>query len=71
MNEKDEQEVTRRSGIAYAAGIGIFFAVLAFFALGYFLDRWLGTSPWLMAAGILVGSAVGFYEFIRLMSKLN
>jgi F0F1-type ATP synthase assembly protein I len=66
----DEQETTRRSGVAYAAGLTIFFAVLSFMGIGWALDRWLGTS-WLMVAGIVVGAALGFYEFIRIISQLN
>jgi F0F1-type ATP synthase assembly protein I len=68
--EGDAQETTRRSGIAYAAGLTIFFAVLSFMGLGWVLDRWLGTS-WLMVAGIILGAAVGLYEFIRIISQLN
>ena len=71
MPKEDDSEVTRKSGMAYAAGLAIFFSVLAFLGFGYLLDRWLGTSPWLMVAGILLGSAVGFYEFIRIMSKIK
>jgi ATP synthase protein I len=70
-NESEEQEATRKSGTAYAAGLTIFFSVLTFLGFGYLLDRWLGTAPWLMVAGILLGSAVGFYEFIRIMSKIK
>ena len=66
----DEQETTRRSGVAYAAGLTIFFAVLSFMGVGWALDRWLGTS-WIMIAGIVLGAAVGFYEFIRIISQLN
>lgn len=71
MPENEEQEVRRKSGMAYAAGLAIFFSVLGFLGIGWLLDRWLGTSPWLMVAGIIVGSIVGFYEFIRIVSKLN
>ncbi|HEY0077166.1 MAG TPA: AtpZ/AtpI family protein [Pyrinomonadaceae bacterium] len=71
MAKNDEQEVTRRSGLAYAAGLGIFFSVAAMMGFGWVLDRWLGTSPWLMVTGIILGSIVGFYEFIRIISKLN
>ena len=74
MNERepegDEQEATRRSGVAYAAGLTIFFSVASFMGIGWALDRWLGTS-WIMIAGIILGAVVGFYEFIRIISQLN
>ncbi len=66
----DNPEITRKSSMAYAAGLTIFFSVLSFMGVGWVLDRWLGTS-WLMVAGIVLGSAVGFYEFIRIISKLK
>lgn len=66
---ESEAETTRRSSMAYAAGLTIFFSVIAFLGFGWMLDRWLGTSPWLLIAGILLGSAVGFYEFIAIMSR--
>jgi len=28
--------------------------------LGFFADRWLGTDPWLVVIGIVVGSYTGF-----------
>ena len=65
-----EQETTRRSGVAYAAGLSIFFAVLSCMGAGWALDRWLGTS-WIMVAGIVLGAVVGFYQFIRIISQLN
>ena len=68
--EGDEQETTRRSGVAYAAGLTIFFSVASFMGVGWALDRWLGTS-WIMIAGIVLGSVVGFYEFIRIISQIN
>lgn len=71
MAENDNQDVTRKSATAYAAGLTIFFSVAAFLGFGWVLDRWLGTGPYLLVAGILLGSAVGFYEFIRIMSKVK
>ncbi len=68
--QETAQETTRKSGTAYAAGLTIFFSVLSFMGLGWLLDRWLGTS-WLMVAGIVLGSCVGFYEFIRIISKIK
>jgi F0F1-type ATP synthase assembly protein I len=68
--ESEQQETTRKSGMAYAAGLAIFFSVLSFMGLGWLLDRWLGTS-WLMLAGIILGAIVGFYEFIRIISQIK
>ncbi|HEX8491587.1 MAG TPA: AtpZ/AtpI family protein [Pyrinomonadaceae bacterium] len=71
MPERDEEDVARRSGVAYAAAISLFFSVATLLGLGYLLDRWLRTEPWLMVAGIVVGSAVGLYEFVRITSKIS
>jgi F0F1-type ATP synthase assembly protein I len=42
-------------------------------ALGYFLgnylDRKLGTSPWLVAGGVVLGTAAGFVELFRTVSR--
>ncbi len=70
MAENEQQEATRKSGMAYAAGLTLFFSVLTFMGLGWLLDRWLGTS-WLLIAGIVLGACVGFYEFIRIISKIK
>lgn len=65
-----DAETTRKGGMAYAAGLAIFFSVLTLMGVGWALDRWLGTS-WLMIAGIILGAVLGFYEFIRIISKIN
>ena len=66
---KPDQEQNRKSGFAYAAGLTLFASVAAFCGAGYLLDRWLGTEPWLLVVGIVLGSAVGLFEFVRLSSK--
>ena len=67
---EERAEAARGSGIAYAAGLSIFFSVLTCMGLGWALDRYLGTG-WMMVAGIVLGAAVGFYQFVRIMSRLN
>jgi ATP synthase protein I len=68
---EDKQETNRRSGLAYAAAISLFAAVAAGLFLGWLLDRWLGTSPWLLVVGIILGAVGGFFEFIRTTSKIS
>ena len=62
--QEENQEVTRRSGIAYAAGLTIFISVVSFMGLGWLLDRWLGTR-YLVAVGIVVGMAGAFYLIVK------
>ena len=64
-----DQEENRKSGFAYAAALTLVASVVSFCGLGWLLDRWLGTDPWLLIAGIVLGSAAGLYEFVRLSSK--
>ena len=49
----------------YAAlGVMLPCAVLVGWFLGSLLDRWLGTH-WIYIAGLLIGIAAGFVQFIR------
>jgi F0F1-type ATP synthase assembly protein I len=63
-------DAARGSSIAYAAGLSIFFSVLSLMGVGWLLDRYFGTG-WMMVAGIVLGAVVGFYQFLRIMSRLN
>ena len=71
MNDRDDQQITRKSGVVYAAVFSLVTSVIALLLVGWLLDRWLKTSPWLLVAGIVVGTVVGFYQFIRLMSRVG
>jgi F0F1-type ATP synthase assembly protein I len=66
---KSNQDENRKAGFAYAAGLMLFASVAALTGLGYLLDTWLGTQPWCLVGGIVAGSAVGLYQFVRLSSK--
>jgi ATP synthase protein I len=49
------------------AGIGLQFAltILVFVFAGMWLDKRLGTSPWLLLLFVFVGAAGGFYSMYR------
>ncbi len=49
------------------AGMGLEFAgaVLVLGGIGYLIDRWLGSEPWGMLAGTLLGFAGAMYNLIR------
>ena len=71
MVEDDKEETNRKSGIAYAAAFSLFASVVSGLIAGWLLDRWLGTKPWLLVAGLILGSAAGLYELIRSSSRLS
>ena len=71
MTRQEDQEANRKSGLAYGAALNLFGSVIALTGVGWAMDRWLGTRPWLLVAGIILGAIVGFYQFIRLTSKLS
>lgn len=71
MPVEDPQDTNRKTGIAYAAALSLFGAVVSGLLLGWLLDRWLGTKPWLLVAGVTLGSIAGFYQLIRATSKLS
>ena len=68
-SSKSNADENRKTGFAYAAGLTLFALVAAFTGLGYLLDRWFGTDPWCLIGGIVLGSAAGLFQFVRLSSK--
>ncbi len=64
------EDTARKSGLALSAGIALFVAVVFMMIIGWFADLLLGTSPWGIVCGILVGSIIGFYQFFRTTSQI-
>lgn len=54
---------------AQFAGVGytLIGAIVVLGGLGYLADGWLGTEPWLLLVGLLLGIVVGFYELARVV----
>ena len=58
------QDNVQRSGPAASAAYTLTGGILVLGGLGYALDRWLGTSPWCLISGLVLGIVVGFYALI-------
>ena len=69
VTRQDHQQENRKSGFAYAAGVALFASVVTFCAAGWLIDKWFHTDPWGLIIGIVLGSAAGLYEFVRLSAK--
>ena len=52
-------------GALSAVGIAFVLAVVFGFLIGYFLDRWLGTSPLFIIVFFFLGVAAGIVNVIR------
>ena len=63
-------ETVRKSGLAYAAGITLVGAIVVMLLIGWGVDSFLGSSPWGIVSGIILGSVIGFYQFFRLTSQI-
>jgi ATP synthase protein I len=69
-----EWKRTSASQAGEVMGVGLQFAasILLFLFLGRWLDGRLGTEPWLLLLGVLVGATAGFYALYRqLVSRPN
>jgi F0F1-type ATP synthase assembly protein I len=63
--EEQNREWSRMTGI----GIEFIVAVAVCGALGYWLDRKLGLSPWMLILGIGLGFGVGLSLLVRAARK--
>ena len=56
-------------GLAFRVGVELVSALAIGVVIGWLLDRWLGTGPWLMVVFILLGSAAGVLNVYRMASS--
>lgn len=61
------------SGLGFGLRIGVELvaSLIIGVAIGYFLDRWLGTTPWLMLLFFILGAAAGFMGVYRAAAGLG
>jgi len=55
-------------GSGLRAGVEVVSALVVGIGLGYGLDRWLGTWPWLFLVFFVLGSAAGVLNVYRLFN---
>ena len=52
-------------------GLELGLSVVLGCVLGSYLDKWLGTTPWLFFLFVLFGSIAGYRSVYRLLQKLK
>ena len=56
---------------ASLVGIHLVTATFLGLAMGYFLDKWLGTKPWLTMIFLLLGIAAGFKNMYQEVKSIQ
>jgi ATP synthase protein I len=65
MAHPREPSAWKALGELSSIGMTLVLATVIGMAGGYYADRWLGTSPWLLLLGLAVGIAAGFVSMYR------
>ena len=61
----------RSAGLASTAGLVLVISIFIGWAIGRWLDKLLGTDPWLMMVLTLMGIAAGFIEMFRIVLQIS
>ena len=69
MAPPGEPNAWKALGELSTIGMTLVIATVIGLAGGYYLDRWLGTSPWLTLIGLLFGIAAGFVNLFRTVNR--
>jgi len=64
---------SEQSNLAMALSVVTLFSsnILGGILIGYLLDRWLGTGPWMVITGIVLGLTSAVIGLIRVLNRLN
>lgn len=71
-DRQDGQEGAGSSmGMAMRIAVEMISALIVSGAIGWFLDRWLDTRPWLMLVMLILGSATGLWNTYRSAMRMQ
>ena len=68
-NKQERRELFKSIGFLSGVGISMVAATFIGFGMGYYLDQWLGTSPWLKMVFLLLGIVAGFRNIYILTAR--
>jgi ATP synthase protein I len=66
---ENKQQLIKSIGFLSGVGISLVASTLIGLFMGYYLDRWLGTDPWLTLLFLGFGIAAGFRNIFILTQR--
>jgi ATP synthase protein I len=63
--DQTDRRWLRQLGVLSGVGLTLVISTVLGLWGGHVLDRWLGTGPWLMLVGLVLGIASGFVNLFR------
>jgi ATP synthase protein I len=64
-DKQDRRELFRELGKYSALGLELAISVVLGLAVGHYLDKWLGTGPWMTVIWLGIGFAAGVRSLYR------
>ena len=58
-------------GVAFRLGVEFVVGIAVGSIIGFLLDRWLGTSPWLFLVFFVLGTGAGFLNVFRAANSMG
>jgi ATP synthase protein I len=73
VTDSPETSPRRREAAIQLSAVGLEFSssVLGGLALGYYLDKWLGTHPWLFLVGTFAGLGAALLRMMQLLKRFE
>ncbi|GAB6038157.1 hypothetical protein JCM15519_27160 [Fundidesulfovibrio butyratiphilus] len=71
FNKKRDSKTWDAISRASLMGTNMVASTLVGLAIGYYLDKWLGTSPWMLIAWLLFGIVAGFRSMYLEAMRIN
>jgi ATP synthase protein I len=66
---EERRQLFKTLGFLSSVGISMVAATFIGLAMGFYLDKWLGTSPWLTLIFLLLGIISGFRNIFILTQR--
>jgi ATP synthase protein I len=68
---RDNNQNTSFMGTAFKLGTELVSAVIVGTIIGFILDSWFDTKPWLIIVFFFLGSVAGIYNVIKAANKMQ